>query len=361
MELIQYEPTTDTVFEIPLLLSPPWINKYYVMDLAPGKSFAAWARDHGHTVFAISYHNPDESSRDLGMADYLRDGLLTALDVIKDITGARQANIASLCLGGTLTAVLLGHLARTKAGRSRVRSATLLNTLVDFSEPGDLGLFVDEASVARLEQKMAKEGFLPAEDMAGTFNMLRANDLIWRYVQSNWLMGEEPPAFDLLAWNDDKTRMPARMHSEYLRWCYIENRLARGTFTIDGKALALGEVTSDVYVVAAIEDHITPWKGGYLTTRLFGGPLRFVLTSSGHIAGVVNPPGGRRSYWTNDQLPESADEWLAGAADTKGSWWEDWIVWIGDRAGRRRKPVGLGSEAYPPICDAPGEYVLKTA
>jgi polyhydroxyalkanoate synthase len=209
------------------------------------------------------------------MADYLRDGLLTAMDVIKDITGSRQANIASLCLGGTLTAVLLGDLARTKAGRGRVRSATLLNTLVDFSEPGDLGCFVDEASLARLEQKMAKEGYLPAEDMAGTFNMLRANDLIWRYVQSNWLMGEEPPAFDLLAWNDDKTRMPARMHSEYLRWCYIENRLARGTFTIDGKALALGEVTSDVYVVAAIEDHITPWKGGYLTTGLFGGPLRF--------------------------------------------------------------------------------------
>ena len=251
MELIQFAPRTETVFETPLLLSPPWINKYYVMDLAPGKSFAEWAGDQGHTVFCISYRNPDESFRDLGLEDYLREGPLQALDVIHEITGSKQVNIAALCLGATLTAVMIAHLAGAKAGRTRVRSATLLNALVDFSEPGPLGNFVDPTTVARLEQRMKKRGYLAAEEMAGTFNLLRANDLVWRYVSSNWLMGEDPPAFDILQWNADATRMPARMHSEYLRAMYLENRLAQGTLTIGGRTISFSNSPAELYVLSA--------------------------------------------------------------------------------------------------------------
>ena len=360
IELIQYAPRTETVFETPLLLSPPWINKYYVMDLAPGKSFAEWAIDHGHTVFCISYRNPDESFREIGFEDYLREGPLEALDVIGEITGEEQVNIASLCLGATLTAVLLGHLAGTKEGRARIRSATLLNALVDFSEPGPLGNFVDPTTVDRLERRMAKRGYLGADEMAGAFNLLRANDLVWRYVASSWLMGEDPPSFDLLQWNADSTRMPARMHSEYLRWMYLENRLAEGTLTIDGRTISLADATSDLYVLSAREDHITPWRGCYRTTQLAGGPVRFVLTSSGHIAGIVNPPGPKRKHWTGDELPADPDEWFEAATQAEGSWWEDWAVWANERGGERREPPTLGSEAHPPLENAPGSYVRES-
>ena len=359
MELIQFAPRTETVFETPIILSPPWINKYYVMDLAPGKSFAEWALDQGHTVFCISYRNPDESFREIGFEDYLREGPLEALDVVQEITGAKQVNIVGLCLGATLTAVLLGHLAATKAGRARVRSATLLNALVDFSEPGPLGHFVDLATVERLEQKMAKRGYLGADEMAGTFNLLRANDLVWRYVSSSWLMGEDPPAFDILQWNADATRMPARMHSEYLRAMYLENRLAKGTFEIGGRTVSLGRSPSDLYVLSAREDHITPWRGCYRTTQLAGGPVRFVLTSSGHIAGIVNPPGPKRRHWVNGELPADPDAWLDDAAEVQGSWWEDWAAWAAERGGERVGPPSLGSEAHPPLEGAPGSYVRE--
>ncbi len=359
MELIQFAPRTETVFETPIILSPPWINKYYVMDLAPGKSFAEWALDQGHTVFCISYRNPDESFREIGFEDYLREGPLEALDVVQEITGAKQVNIVGLCLGATLTAVLLGHLAATKAGRARVRSATLLNALVDFSEPGPLGHFVDLATVERLEQKMAKRGYLGADEMAGTFNLLRANDLVWRYVSSSWLMGEDPPAFDILQWNADATRMPARMHSEYLRAMYLENRLAKGTFEIGGRTVSLGRSPSDLYVLSAREDHITPWRGCYRTTQLAGGPVRFVLTSSGHIAGIVNPPGPKRKHWVNDELPADPDAWFDDATEVRGSWWEDWAAWAAERGGERVAPPPLGSEAHPPLESAPGSYVRE--
>ena len=351
IELIQYAPQTETVFATPIVLSPPWINKYYVMDLAPGKSFAEWAITHGHTVFAISYRNPDESMRDLGMEDYMRNGLLAALETIGEITGADEINIAALCLGGTLTAVLLAYLARPDVTGPKVRSATLLNTLVDFSEPGPLGHFVDETTVGRLEARMAKKGFLPADQMAGTFNLLRANDLIWRYVSAGWLMGESPPAFDILAWNDDATRMPARMHSEYLHSMYLENRLATGTLEIGGGPVALDATEADMYVLSAREDHITPWRGCYRTTSLVGGPARFVLTSAGHIAGIVNPPGPKRTHFINDELAADPDTWLAGATEVQGSWWEDWAEWIGDarrraagasHARERRQPAARG-------------------
>jgi polyhydroxyalkanoate synthase len=362
IELIQYAPQTDTVYDTPLLLSPPWINKYYVMDLAPGRSFAEWALQHGHTVFAISYRNPDETLRDVGMDDYLADGLMAALDAMAEITGAPEANVVGLCLGGTLTGILLGELAKTNGRRrkqSRVRTATLLNALLDFAEPGPLGAFVDEQTVARLEKRMAERGYLEASAMAGTFTFLRANDLVWSYVASSWLMGEQPPAFDILAWNADSTRMPARMHSEYLHACYLENRLANGTFEVAGSPIDLRKATSETYVVGAEEDHIAPWRSTYRATQLFGGPVRYVLTSSGHVAGIVNPPGPKRRYLTNDENDPDPEVWRAGATEHSGSWWEDWARWIGERAGERRAPPALGSKQHPQLAEAPGTYVLE--
>jgi polyhydroxyalkanoate synthase len=355
MELIQYAPQTKTVFEVPLLLSPPWINKYYIMDLAPGRSFVEWAVSRGHTVFAISYRNPDESMRDVALDDYLLHGPHTALDVIADITGAEEANIVGLCLGGTLTAMLLAYLAAT--GEDRVRSATLLNTLIDFSEPGPMGSFLDRESVENLSATMLRRGYLDAREMSTMFDLLRARDLIWNYVATGWLMGESPPAFDILAWNADGTRLPAEMHSFYLRYCYIENQLARGEMTLAGAQLRLSEVTADTYLLSAKEDHIAPWKSSYAATQLLGGHTRFVLSSSGHVAGIVNPPGSKRVYWTNDETPPDPDAWLEAAAEHQGSWWHDWAEWIAGRAGGRRKPPAMGSERHPALADAPGTYV----
>jgi len=357
MELIQYAPQTETVHEIPLLMSPPWINKYYVMDLSPGRSFIEWAVKHGHTVFMISYRNPDASMRDVRLDDYLVDGPRAALDVVCDITGAEQVNMAALCLGGTLTVALLAYLAAV--GDDRVRSATLLNTLVDFSEPGPLGCFTDEETVARLEQKMARTGYLKETELATTFDILRANDLIWSYVASNWLMGESPPAFDILAWNSDSTRLPAKMHSFYLRSCYIENQLARGVMELAGVRLDLGAVTQDVYIVGAEKDHIAPWRSSYKTTQLLKGDVRYVLSSSGHIAGIVNPPSKKAKHWTNELTPPDPDAWRAGAVEHQGSWWEDWAGWIAERAGAMVPPPPLGNDRHPPLDDAPGRYVLE--
>src|SRR6185312_6137736 len=275
MELIQYSPTTDQVYEIPLLFSPPWINKYYIMDLAPGRSLVQWAVDHGHTVFLISYRNPDESMRSVGMNDYLLDGPITALDVIRDITGQEKCNLLGLCLGGTLTMISLTYL--DAIGKERINNATFLNTLTDFSMPGTLGVFADEVSVTKLEQQMAQTGFLPADNMAKTFNMMRSNDLIWNYVVNNWMKGEDPPAFDLLTWNADSTRMPAEMHSFYLRSCYLENQLARGVMEIAGETLNIKSVDQDLYFLAAEQDHIAPWRSSYTGARLPSGDVRFVL------------------------------------------------------------------------------------
>ena len=355
MELIQYEPQTDKVGSVPLLLSPPWINRYYIMDLAPGRSFVEWAVQHGHTVFAISYRNPDETMRNVALDDYLIHGPRQALDVVCEITGSDQVNMVGLCIGGTLTVALLAYLA--SSDDKRVRSATLLNTLVDFSDPGPLGTFTDPATIRRLEQRLSRTGFLDAHDMANTFNALRANDLIWKYVVSNWLLGEDPPAFDILAWNAHSTRMPADMYLFYLRSCYERNELARNEMELAGTELDLGSIQSDVYVLAAKEDHITPWKSAYRTTQLLQGHRRFVLTSSGHIAGIVNPPGPKRKYWTNDELPGDPEEWLADAEEHPGSWWEDWTGWIGDRVGEQREPPPMGSDAHPVLDDAPGSYI----
>ncbi len=355
MELIQYAPQTEQVRAVPVLASPPWINKYYVMDLAPGRSFLEWAVQHGRTVFAISYRNPDPSMGGTTLDDYLIHGPREALDVIAEITGAPTIDIIGLCLGGALTAMLAAYLA--EKGDDRIGTITLLNTLLDYSEPGVLGTFTDEKTVARLEKQMAAKGVLEGSQMAGTFDMLRANDLIFNYVVSNWLMGQDPPAFDILAWNGDSTRMPATMHSFYLRSLYMRNELARGEMELAGQQLSLRRVTNDTYVVGAINDHIVPWPGSFKTTALMGGSVRYVLSSGGHIAGIVNPPGPKAWYETGDAAADSPEAWRSHATRHSGSWWEDWTEWSDSRAGEHIKPPAMGSRRYPAIADAPGEYV----
>ncbi|WP_419926944.1 PHA/PHB synthase family protein [Candidatus Poriferisocius sp.] len=356
IELIQYEPQTEQVYETPLLFCPPWINKYYIMDLAPQKSLIEWAVQHGHTCFAISYRNPDGSMRDTGFEDYLRQGPLDAVRVVQEITGQEKVNTVNVCLGGTLTAIAMAHGAAT--GDQPIGSATFLNTLTDFSDPGVLGAFTDEPTVAGLERKMADQGYLEASEMARTFDAIRANDLIFQYVVNNWLLGEDPPAFDLLAWNNDSTRMPARMHSSYLRRCYLQNQFANDAFEVDGTVLHPADVKQDSYVLSAIDDHIVPWTAAYRTATLLGGHNRFVLSTSGHIAGIVNPPGPKARHWTNDHIAETPEQWLGGAEKHQQTWWEDWARWIGERAGEKTDaPKQLGSRAYAPLEDSPGLYV----
>jgi polyhydroxyalkanoate synthase len=356
MELIQYAPQTPKVRAVPVLASPPWINKYYVMDLAPDRSFLEWAVKHERTVFAISYRNPDASMGGITLDDYLIHGPREALDVIAEITGAPKIDIIGLCLGGALTSMLAAYL--TEKGDDRLGSITLLNTLLDYSDPGVLGAFTDEKTVQRLEKQMAEKGVLEASQMAGTFDMLRANDLIFNYVVSNWLMGQDPPAFDILAWNGDSTRMPSAMHSFYLRSLYMRNELATGELELAGQQLSLSSVTNDIYVVGAINDHIVPWHGSYKTGGLMGGKVRYVLSSGGHIAGIVNPPGPKAWYEAADFTGADPETWRQAASKHKGSWWEDWTVWADERAGALVKPPAMGSKKYPAVSDAPGEYVF---
>jgi polyhydroxyalkanoate synthase subunit PhaC len=275
--------------------------------------------------------------------------------VIADITGAPKIDIVGLCLGGALTAMLAAYM--SAAGDDRLGSVTLLNTMLDYSEPGVLGAFTDERTVARLERQMQARGYLGARQMSATFDLLRANDLIFSYVVSNWLMGQQPPAFDILAWNNDSTRMPAAMHAFYLRRLYGGNELARGQLTLAGQPLSLADVKSDAYVVGAINDHIVPWETSYKAVQLLGGDVRYVLSSGGHIAGIVNPPGPKAWYVAAEDYPENAQKWQAGAARQQGSWWEDWAGWAASRAGALVPPPPMGSERYPPVGDAPGEYV----
>jgi polyhydroxyalkanoate synthase len=361
IELIQYEPQGKQVHTVPLLFCPPWINKYYVMDLAPDKSLIEWAVQHGHTCFAISYRNPDASMRDLGFEDYLKQGPLDAVRVVREITGASQVNTVSVCLGGTLTAIGLAH--NAAIGDDSIKSATFLNTHTDFTTPGMLGVFTDEATIAGLEKKMAKRGFLDSDQMAHTFDAMRANDLVFAYVVNNWLLGKSPPAFDLLVWNKDSTRMPAKMHSQYLRACYLNNEFARGEFEVEGEKVDPGKVAVDTYVLSAVDDHIVPWVSGYQTSQLLGGRNRFVLSTSGHIAGIVNPPSPKAKHWVNeDSLPADPQEWKAGAQLRNSTWWEDWATWMADQGGpMTAAPRKLGSKQHPPLEPAPGSYVRTRA
>ena len=342
VELLAYEPQTKQVHEVPILASPPWINKYYIMDLAPGRSFLEFAVQNGFTVFCLSYRDPDREMSRLGMGDYLSDGLLAGLERIEQITGARQTALFGLCLGGTLVGILLAYLA-AHGESDRIAWAAMTNTLIDFAEPGPLGVFTGERSISALERVMDKKGFLPASMMRGTFDMLRSTDLIWNSVISNWYEGKQPAVFDILAWNADSTNLPARMHSEYLRSCYLENRLVEpGAFEILSTPIDLSKIATPVYTLGAQADHIAPWRSTYRTTQLVSGEARFTLTSSGHIAGIVNPPGNPKArYWTRPDCPPDADDWLDGAEELEGSWWEDWLAWAAPRSGKLGAPPKL--------------------
>jgi polyhydroxyalkanoate synthase len=357
MQLIQYEPTTETVYRRPLLIIPPWINKYYVLDLREENSLIRWAVGRGHTVFVISWVNPDESLAEKLFDDYLLEGPLAALEVIAAATGEEKVNAVGYCLGGTLLACQLAYMAAK--GDERIVSATYLTSMIDFAEAGELSVFIDEEQISVLENRMNVKGYLEGHDMAMTFNMLRANDLIWSFVINNYLLGNDPFPFDLLYWNSDSTRMPAAIHSFYLRHMYQENRLVvPGGITLDGVPIDLTEVKVPAYILSTREDHIAPWRSTYTATQLFSGPTRFVLTASGHIAGVVNPPAANKyCHWTNAKNPKNPDRWFRGAEAHPGSWWGDWARWLARRGGKKvpaRKP---GGGRLKPIEDAPGSYV----
>lgn len=359
MELIQYAPQTETVHQVPLLFSPPWINKYYIMDLAPGRSLVEWAVAQGHTCFMISYRNPGAESAGLTLSDYLLEGPKTAVDVIGEITGVSEVNVAALCVGGTLATALCAWL--PPDGQQPVRSLTALNTLLDFERPGQLGIFTDEDTVRRLSRVMGATGYLPATTMTATFDLLRSNDLFWSYVVSNWMLGEEPKDFDILAWNEDSMRMAAGAHAEYLRSCYAQNQLAHGQMQLAGRQLRLSDVSTDAYFVSAQNDHIAPWHAVFDGARQLGGSVRFALSNAGHIAGVVNPPGGRSRHWVSesDALPEDPEQWKARATYREDTWWHDWTPWIAQRAGEQTAPPSMGSADHPPLDDAPGRYVQE--
>jgi poly[(R)-3-hydroxyalkanoate] polymerase subunit PhaC len=356
MQLIQYQPTTGEVNKRPLVIIPPWINKYYILDLREKNSFIRWAVAQGHTVFVLSWVNPDASLAQKGFEDYMREGALAAFDAVEKLTGEREVNAIGYCLGGTLLGATLGYLSNTN--QSRVASATFFVSLLDFSQPGELGVFIDEEQVAKLEKKMNERGYLEGSEMAGTFNLLRANDLVWSFVVNNYLLGKDPFPFDLLYWNADSTRMPARMHSFYLRNMYIKNLLGEpGGIELEGVPIDLSAVKVPSYFISTVEDHIAPWQSTYKGAKYLRGPVRFVLGGSGHIAGIVNPPAAKKyHYWVNDALPDAAEEWFAGAKQVPGSWWEDWQGWIDQQnAGEPKVPARAPADHLE---DAPGSYAM---
>jgi polyhydroxyalkanoate synthase len=354
-EILQYEPTTDKVLKRPLLICPPWINKYYILDLNPQKSFIGWALDQGHSVFVISWVNPDQRHGMKGWEAYVREGLQYGLDCVETATGEKKVNAIGYCVGGTLLAAGLALLAQE--GDDRIASATFFATQVDFTHAGDLKVFVDEDQIAALERAMKEKGFLEGTKMATAFNMLRSGDLIWPYFVNNYLRGKDPLPFDLLYWNADSTRMAAANHSFYLRNCYLENNLTAGRMEIAGRQLSLADVTIPVYNLATREDHIAPPRSVFVGSKFFGGPVEFVMAGSGHIAGVVNPPAlNKYQFWTGGRATGSFDEWVAGASENAGSWWPHWQKWIEAQDAKKvpaRKPGAHGKV----LGDAPGTYV----
>jgi polyhydroxyalkanoate synthase len=360
MQLIQYEPTTATVKRRPLLIIPPWINKFYILDLRPKNSFIKWAVDQGHTVFVISWVNPDEKLAQKSFGDYMLEGPLAALDAIEQATGEREANVIGYCLGGTLLAATLAYM--TAKRDSRIKSATYFVTMTDFAEAGELSVFIDEEQLASLEDRMRTHGFLEGRDMATTFNMLRANDLIWSFVVSNYLLGKDPFPFDLLYWNSDSTRMPAAMHSFYLRNMYQENLLVvPGGISLEGVPIDLRTIKVPSFLLSTREDHIAPWRSTYAATQIYGGPVKFTLSASGHIAGVVNPPGSKYGHWENRKCPATPEKWLETATQVNESWWPSWEQWISEFAGGEVKARKPGDGKLKPIEDAPGSYVMVRA
>jgi len=361
MQLIQYAPSTEKVLKRPLLIVPPWINKYYVLDLTPEKSFIKWCVDNGLTVFCISWVNPDARLAQKSWEDYIREGPLAALDAIKQATGEERVHSVGYCVGGTLLAIALAAMARW--GDERLVSATLFAAQVDFTHAGDLKVFVDEEQLKAVEQRMAERGYLPGMSMVTVFNLLRSNDLIWPYIVNNYLKGKSPFPFDLLYWNSDATRLPAANHSFYLRNCYLENNITKAKVTIDDTPIDLKSIKVPVYNLATREDHIAPAKSVLLGCKFFGGPVRYVLAGSGHIAGVVNPPAKQKyQYWTGPR-PRSAnlEGWLKKAKEHPGSWWPDWLNWLKKQDPTEVAPRVVGDGALKPIEDAPGSYVKMQA
>jgi len=357
MQLLQYEPSTEEVFKRPLLIVPPWINKFYILDLREKNSFIKWWVEQGFTVFVISWVNPDKKLAKKDFEDYMLEGPLAALDAIEQATGEREVNAVGYCLGGTLLGSTMAYM--TAKGDDRLKSGTYFTCMLDFAQPGEIEVFIDEDEISVLEQRMDKTGYLEGADMARTFNMLRANDLIWSFFINNYLLGKDPFPFDLLYWNSDSTRMPAKMHSFYLRNMYQKNLLKDpGGITLAGQPIDLTKVKTPAYFLSAIEDHIAPWKGTYSGTQLFSGPTRFVLGGSGHIAGVINPPAGNKYfYYTGNKTPAAPEQWLEAAKQNEGSWWPDWLKWVSKYAGNKipaRKP---GEGGLKVIEDAPGSYV----
>jgi polyhydroxyalkanoate synthase len=361
MQLIQYEPATESVLRTPLLIVPPWINKFYILDLRPEKSFIKWCVDQGITVFVISWVNPDKRLGSKTWEDYMKQGPLTAMDAIERATGEMKVHTMGYCVGGTLLATTLAWLAEKR--RVRATSATLLAAQVDFTHAGDLLVFVDENQISALERDMQESGVLEGSKMAMAFNMLRSNDLIWSYVVSNYLKGQPPSSFDLLHWNSDATRMPAANHSYYLRNCYLENRLSAGSMVLDNTLLDLSKVKVPIYNLATREDHIAPADSVLYGSQFFGGPVKYVLSGSGHIAGVVNPPSsGKYQYWTNENIRGATlADWLKGAQEHKGSWWPHWREWLETLDAEQVPARAVGTDTLPPIEDAPGSYVRVRA
>lgn len=359
MQLIQYSPTTKQVHQRPLLVIPPWINKYYILDLGPEKSFVRYWVDNGFTVFMISWVNPDESLAHKSFEDYMLQGPLEALDAIEQATGEREINTVGYCIGGTLLAATLAYMA--VKGDRRVRAATFFVSLIDFSEVGEISAFIDEDMLESIDTAMGRAGYLDGTHMATAFNMLRANDLIWSFFVNNYLLGKTPPTFDLLYWNSDSTRMPAAMHSFYLRNMYLENRLREpGGIELGGVQIDVSKVTVPAYFASAVEDHIAPWKSVYRGAQILGGSARFVLGQSGHIAGIVNPPSANKyGYWTHRGRPREPQAWLENATYQEGSWWSDWLRWVGRHAGPKVPAREPSSGALKAIEDAPGSYVRK--
>ena len=357
MQLIQYAPSTPMVQRRPLLVVPPWINKFYILDLKPKNSFIKWCVDQGHTVFVISWINPGAELADKGFADYLLEGPLQAIDAIKKATGEFDVNVIGYCIGGTLVASMLAYMAATKD--RRVASATFFTTLLDFSDVGDISVFIDEDQLQLADKHMNRLGYLEGRHMAEAFNLMRENDLIWFFVINNYLLGRSPAAFDILYWNSDATRMPARMQSYYLRNMYYKNVLKNaGQINLANVPIDLRKIDVPVYFLSTREDHIAPWHSTYAGTQLMSGPVNFVLGASGHVAGVINPPSANKyGYWTNEKLSRDPNSWLKTATYHEGSWWPDWERWIATFSGGEVPARQPGNGKLPSIEDAPGSYV----
>jgi polyhydroxyalkanoate synthase len=360
IELIQYAPSTATVHRVPLLILPPWINKYYILDMQPKNSLVGYLVAQGLSVFVVSWKNPDSALDGTTIEDYMELGPLAASEVVREITGSETVNVMGYCIGGTLLAMTLAWLAAKRD--ARFGSASFIVSLQDFAQVGDTAVFLGEPAIDFIEQQMLQRGYLDSREMSNMFNLLRSNDLIWSNVVNNYLLGQPPAAFDLLYWNSDGTRMTRAAHSWYLHNTYVENNLIQpGKIQLKGEALDLGRITLDAYAVGAERDHIVPWRAAWRLTRLSGGKVRFVLASSGHIAGIINPPGGKGSYWVNDGNGPAGtpEQWRESSTRHDGSWWADWASWLAERAGPQGKPPRIGSATHPALDDAPGRYVLE--